>query len=100
MCCELLQTTPGDASTGLTNTTRMCAVIIPLTFFTEGGSTYTGLPVEVFPISFHRVCAPADIAGRRTIKAAKADRMLHNVSSRCVLTIVLGMVAVRSAGLS
>src|SRR5688500_7620577 len=43
----------GDAI-GFTNTARSVAVTMPsAAFFTLFGSTYTGLPTDVFPISFH-----------------------------------------------
>ena len=43
---------------------------MPLTFFTLRGSTYTGLPTDVLPISFQRLCAPDASSGA----AEKQDR--------------------------
>jgi hypothetical protein len=61
----------------------MRAVTMPLTFFTVRGSTYTELPLDVFPISCQRDWAAALLAETKIA----ITRMAGRIDTLCVVTL-------------
>src|SRR5215831_11601723 len=66
---------PFGVFAGFTNVTRTVAVTIPSApFFTLFGSRYTGLPVDVLPISCHFACATLGSAGAGSDRVATSRK--------------------------
>src|SRR6516165_261309 len=93
MWCDTAHCCPFCTATGVANLSRMRAVMIPLSFFTLAGSTYTELPVDVLPISLHRDCAVSAGTMISTVTSGAwngssriQSRMHKNVSLRPRLT--------------